>query len=71
MELEATIAFSTDLALAHSSAVRDCPPNGVSGLTRRRLLAGRLVTDDRDNHGHERDAQGCEEEDVIVDGVSP
>ena len=25
------------------------------------LLAGRLVTDDRDNHGRELDAQGCEE----------
>ena len=50
---------------------RDCPPNGVSGLTRRQLSAGRLVTDDRDNHGHERDAQGREEEDVVVDGVSP
>jgi putative transposase len=32
--------------------------NGVSGLTRRQLSAGRLVADDRDNHGHERDAQG-------------
>ena len=53
----------------HSS--RDCLPNGVSGLTRRQVSAGRLVTDDRDNHGHERDAQGCEEEDVVVDGVGP
>ena len=32
---------------------------------------GRLVTDDRDNHGHELDAQGCEEEDVVVDRVEP
>ncbi len=49
----------------------DCPPNGVSGLTRRQLSAGRLVTDDRDNQGRELDAQGCEEEDVVVDGVGP
>lgn len=47
----------------------DCPPNGVSGLARRQLLAGRLVTDDRDSQGWERDAQGSEEEDVVVDRV--
>ena len=28
-----------------------------------------MVTDDRDNQGHELDAQGCEEEDVVNDGV--
>jgi hypothetical protein len=51
------------------SRERDCPPIGVSGLTCRQLSAGRLVTVDQDDHGHERDAQGCEEEDVVVDGV--
>ena len=49
----------------------DCPPNGVSGLARRRVSAGRLDSDDRDSQGRELDAQGSEEEDVVVDGVGP
>ncbi len=50
--------------------VRDCPANGVSGLTRRQLPAGRLVTDGRDNHGRELDAQeGQEGAVVLVAGV--
>lgn len=49
---------------------RDCPANGVSGLTRQQLLVGRLVTDDRDNHGRELDAQeGQEGAVVLVAGV--
>jgi hypothetical protein len=44
----------------------DCPPNGVSGLTRQYGWWGRLVTCDRDNHEHELDAQGSQEA-VVVD----
>ena len=33
------------------------------------MSAGRLVSDDRDTQGRELDAQGSEEEDVVVDGV--
>jgi len=53
---------------ANVTGDRDCPPNGVSDLTRQRGLAGRLVTDDRDNHERELDAQGCQEETLVVDG---
>jgi transposase len=53
---------------AEVAELRDCPANGVSDLTRRRVLAGRLVTDDRDNHGREFDAQGWQEAAVVVDG---
>lgn len=41
--------------------------NGVSDLTRQRGLAGRLVTDDRDNHERELDAQGRQLAPLVLD----
>jgi len=56
-----TVTKAIDKIL-RADLVRDCPANGVSTDTPTEGRRGRLVTDDRDTHGHEFDAQGSDEE---------
>ena len=48
--------------LRYDPARSDCPPLPLPTDTPTEGRRGRLVTDDRDTHGHEFDAQGSDEE---------